>query len=99
VFSAQFSVVIGDSVFGTVFRLYFKLVINIKNIAKSDTDLVLDMYIQVINSLVGNLVVKLYKRNSRELAKARGQTIAMGLQKTMSMPTALSDSELQKRQC
>ena len=68
-----------------------------KNIAKSDTDLVSDMHIQRINSLVDELVVKLYKRNPRELAKAPGQTIAMRLQQMMDMPVALSYSELGRK--
>ena len=68
-----------------------------KNIAKSDTDLVLDMHIQTINSLVDELVIKLYKRNPRELAKAPGQTIALRLQKMMNMPVALSYGELGRK--
>lgn len=68
-----------------------------KNIAKSDTDLVSDMHIQAINRLVDDLVVKLYKRNPRELAKAPGQTIAMRLQQMMNLPAALSYSELGRK--
>lgn len=68
----------------------------IKNIAKSDTDLVLDMHIQKITALVDELVVKLYKRNPRELAKAPGQTVRMRLQRMANMPAALSYTELNR---
>jgi len=67
---------------------------NIKNIAKSDTDLVSDMHILEINALVDELVVKLYKRNPRELAKVSAQTVGMRLQKIADMPAALSYNEL-----
>jgi len=67
---------------------------HIKNIAKSDTDLVSDMHIQEINALVDSLVVKLYKRNPRELAKVTGQTVSMRLQQIADMPAALSYVEL-----
>jgi len=67
---------------------------NIKNIAKSDTDLVSDIHIRRINAMVDELVVKLYKRNPRELAKVPGQTVAMRLQEMADMPAALSYAEL-----
>lgn len=65
-----------------------------KNIAKSDTDLVLDMHIQKINALVDELVVKLYKRNPRELAKVPGQTIGMRLQQMANIPIVYGYAEL-----
>jgi len=66
----------------------------IKNVAKSDTDLVSDMHIRRVNELVNELVVKLYKRNPRELAKTPGQTVGMRLQQMANLPVALSYSEL-----
>jgi len=62
----------------------------IKNIAKTDTDLVSDVHIRRVNALVDEFVVKLYKRNPRELAKTSGQTVAMRLQQMADMPAALS---------
>lgn len=66
----------------------------IKNVAKSDTDLVSDMHIRRINKLVDELVVKLYKRNPRELAKMPGQTVRRRLQQMANLPAALNYSEL-----
>ncbi|EXJ12109.1 hypothetical protein [Nitrincola nitratireducens] len=42
----------------------------IKNLAKSDIDLVADAHIDEINRLSRELTIKLYQRNPRELAKA-----------------------------
>lgn len=67
---------------------------NIKNIAKTDTDLVTDTHIRRINALVDELVVKLYKRNPRELAKVPGQTVKMRLRQMTSFPAALRYPEL-----
>ena len=66
----------------------------LKNIAKSDTDLVADTHIQRINELVDELIVKLYKRNPRELAKVKGQTIHKRLRQIQMLPPSLSYPEL-----
>jgi hypothetical protein len=47
----------------------------IKNLAKSDIDLVADEFIQETRSAVRELVVKLYKRNPVQLKKNPGMTI------------------------
>ena len=47
----------------------------IKNLAKSDVDLVADEFIDETRRLVRELTVKLYKRNPRELKKVPGMTI------------------------
>jgi hypothetical protein len=47
----------------------------VKNIAKSDIDLVADEFIAETRRAVQELVVKLYKRNPRELHKNPGMTI------------------------
>ncbi len=47
----------------------------VKNIAKSDIDLVADEFIAETRRAVQELVVKLYKRNPRELHKTPGMTI------------------------
>mgnify|MGYP003133448583 CR=1 FL=1 len=46
----------------------------LKNIAKSDIDLVTDEFIAETRRLVRELTVKLYKRNPGELAKVPGMT-------------------------
>jgi len=47
----------------------------IKDIAKSDIDMVADAHLKQIDRLMRELVVKLYHRNPRELAKNPGETI------------------------
>jgi len=47
----------------------------LKDIAKSDIDMVADVHLKEIDRLMHELVVKLYHRNPRELAKAADQTI------------------------
>ena len=42
----------------------------IKNLAKSDTDMVADAHIEAVHKLLRQLTIKLYKRNPRELSKA-----------------------------
>ncbi|PCE65701.1 MULTISPECIES: hypothetical protein [Salinivibrio] len=48
---------------------------DIKNLAKSDMDLITDIHIAEIRDLTEQLIVKLYKRNPRELRKVPGMTI------------------------
>jgi len=48
---------------------------NIKNLAKADIDLVTDIHIEQLRKLTKKLIVKLYKRNPRELNKNQGMTI------------------------
>ena len=48
---------------------------DVKNLAKSDTDLVSDEFINETRSAVRELVVKLYKRNPAQLRKNPGMTI------------------------
>lgn len=66
----------------------------LKNVVKSDTDLVADMHIRRVNTLVDRLVVKLYKRNPRELAKAPAQTVGKRIQQMADFPAALHYWEL-----
>jgi hypothetical protein len=47
----------------------------VKNLAKSDTDLVADEFIAESRSLVLQLMVKLYKRNPDQLGKIPGMTV------------------------
>ena len=47
----------------------------IKNVAKTDVDLVTDEFVAESRRLVSDLLVKLYKRNPAELRKTQGMTI------------------------
>jgi len=46
-----------------------------KNVAKADVDLVADAHYREVNELLRTLMIKLYKRNPRELGKTPGATI------------------------
>lgn len=48
---------------------------NIKNLAKSDVDLVTEIHLEQLRNLTEQLIIKLYKRNPRELKKNSGMTI------------------------
>ncbi|MDB1124317.1 hypothetical protein [Vibrio algarum] len=58
---------------------------DIKNLAKSDIDLVTDIHIEQIRKLTRRLIVKLYKRNPRELKKNSGMTIDARLSQLMTV--------------
>ncbi|MFT5722873.1 MAG: hypothetical protein ACI9W6_003212, partial [Motiliproteus sp.] len=47
---------------------------NVKNLAKSDIDMVVDQHILELNTLTTQLLIKLYKRNPKQLAKAPEMT-------------------------
>lgn len=56
-----------------------------KNLAKSDIDLVTDIHIEQIRKLTRRLIVKLYKRNPRELKKNSGMTVDARLSQLMTV--------------
>lgn len=58
---------------------------DIKNLAKSDMDLITDIHIVQVRKLTEELVVKLYKRNPRELKKVPGMTIERRLEQLMTV--------------
>lgn len=70
----------------------------LKNIAKSDVDLVTDEFIEETRRLVRELAVKLYKRNPGELAKIPGMTIEMRLAQLQTHRGKLDFAELSGRQ-
>lgn len=70
----------------------------LKNIAKSDIDLVTDEFIAETRRLVRELTVKLYKRNPGELAKVPGMTIDMRLAQLQVHRGKLAFAELGGRQ-
>jgi hypothetical protein len=47
----------------------------LKNMAKSDIDMVADVHLAEVDRLLRELAVKFYHRNPRELAKTEGETI------------------------
>lgn len=70
----------------------------VKNLAKSDIDMVADQFIDESRLLVRELTTKLYRRNPGELAKTPGKTIASRLGQLQNRRGALKFSELSNRQ-
>ena len=70
----------------------------LKNLAKSDIDMVTDEFIDESRRLVQELTVKLYKRNPSELKKNPGMTIDMRLAQLRSQPGPLNFVELAGKQ-
>ncbi|WP_420554385.1 hypothetical protein [Neptuniibacter marinus] len=52
----------------------------VKNLAKSDIDMVADVNIKEWHKLTKELTIKLYKRNPKELRKVEGMTLSMRLE-------------------
>jgi hypothetical protein len=71
---------------------------DIKNVAKSDVDLVADEFIQETRRLVRELTIKLYGRNPGELRKNPGFTVESRLAQLASSPRELKFSELGGRE-
>jgi hypothetical protein len=71
---------------------------DLKNLAKSDIDMVADEFIDESRLLVRELTAKLYKRNPGELAKNPGMTIAIRLGQISSKPGQLDFPELGGKQ-
>lgn len=69
-----------------------------KNLAKTDIDFVADSNLREMNRLMQGLMVKLYKRNPRELQKASGLTVEQRQQQIFSTPGRLVFAELGERQ-
>ncbi len=68
---------------------------NLKNFGKSDIDLVTDAHLQELNILAKALVIKLYKLNPRELAKAPTETtVDKRISQLFSMPRTVRFAEL-----
>jgi len=71
---------------------------SIKNIAKTDIDMVTDMHFKEMNKSLKNLMVKLYKRNPRELKKNPGRSVEQRIEKIFGHSNKLVFSELDNRQ-
>ncbi len=70
----------------------------LKNLAKSDIDFVADTHLREMNRLLENLLVKLYKRNPRELLKVPGKSLEQRQQEIFTTPGRLLFVELDNRQ-
>ncbi len=66
----------------------------IKNLAKSDIDLVSDIHIQALRSHTRELILKLYGRNPDELGKAPGMSVETRMAQILNHPTDVSYREL-----
>ncbi|SFG72768.1 hypothetical protein [Neptunomonas qingdaonensis] len=68
---------------------------DIKNIGKSDIDMVTDAHLQELNILARQLLIKLYKLNPHELTKAPTETtVDKRLGQLFSMPRTIRFAEL-----
>ncbi|WP_239017298.1 hypothetical protein [Seongchinamella sediminis] len=70
----------------------------LKNLIKSDVDLVTDEFIDETRRLVRELTVKLYGRNPAELARIPGMTVEMRLAQLQATRGELDFAELAGRQ-
>lgn len=70
----------------------------LKNLAKTDIDFVADAHLREMNRLMHGLLIKLYKRNPRELQKAAGISIEQRQRQIFSTPGRLIFAELGNRQ-
>jgi len=71
---------------------------DIKNLGKSDIDLVTDAHIRELKALTRELTIKLYKRNPVELSKApAGMTVEKRLFQLFSTPKQQQFDELNNR--
>lgn len=70
---------------------------NIKNLAKSDVDMVADTYVSTLYQYNRDLMVKLYKRNPRELAKSPGMTVETRLRQLGPTPPTYKFAELNNK--
>lgn len=67
---------------------------HIEDLAKTDIDMITDLHIKQVNSLLKTLTEKLYKKNPRELKKALGQTIESRLDQIFICPVDKAYEEL-----
>ena len=70
----------------------------IRNIAKSEIDLVADAHLQEMNRLMETLMVKLYKRNPNQLPPDGTQSIERRVAEIFELPGPLRFAELDRRE-
>lgn len=71
---------------------------DIKNIAKTDIDMIAEIHLNEINTQLKTLMVKLYKRNPRELKKQPGQTIKNRIKQLFAPSASMAFAELNNKQ-
>lgn len=67
---------------------------HIKDLAKTNIDMVSEIHMNQINDLLKNLTVKLYKKNPYELQKVQGQTIDSRLSQIFTCPVVKKYKEI-----
>lgn len=70
----------------------------LRNLAKSDINLVTDEFIAETRRLVRELMIKLYRRNPRELERGHAASITQRLQQLRDTPGPLAYDELERKQ-
>ena len=68
------------------------------SLAKTDVDMMADTSLREMNRLIDDLLVKLYKRNPRELDKAQGMSIGQRQNQIFDTPGRLVFKELNSQQ-
>lgn len=68
-----------------------------KSVIKSNIDTVLEFHVEAMRSMLEQLMVKLYKRNPRELARSQYGTIEANIENLFSRTTNFNFPELYKR--
>ena len=68
---------------------------HIKNLAKTDIDLVSEIHLRQTTELLKTLTIKLYKKNPNELKKSPGQTIDTRLNQIFNCPVMDSFKEIE----
>ncbi len=71
---------------------------DVKSFVKTDIDTVLEFHVDNMRSMLRNLMVKLYKRNPREMAKSEYDTIDANLERLFSRTEDFSFPGLRDRQ-
>ena len=66
----------------------------IKNIGKTDVDMVIDAHIEMLNQYLADLTILLYKNNPDALAKTPGMTVELRLTQILQHPTDVRYTEL-----
>ena len=70
---------------------------NIKSVAKSDIDSVLDIHVREMRQYLGDLMVKLYRRNPRELKKSRYPDIKQNIDRVFNQVHSWQFPELDNK--
>ena len=67
----------------------------LRNIGKSEIDMVADLHIKKIDDLLGQLTVSLYENNPEELNKTRNTSVEIRLSQIINHPLDISYAEIE----